>query len=165
MIKTRRQWWTNAPHPRWPQRCAGAIQMASPNAACPGLLRKPLDAAIGQLLAPYCPSGRQGNSKQNNDKKNYLKDWPFWWPRRCAGTIPRASPNRGGLGLCEMPQNAAIGQVLRPIVSIGHAYLGFFQVFSLSTCTKRLWVVAKAPVFNKGVTYQMKEKGLIRVSI
>jgi hypothetical protein len=28
-----------------------------------------LDAAIGQLLAPYYPSGRQGNSKQNNNKK------------------------------------------------------------------------------------------------
>ncbi len=31
---------------RWRQRCAGAIQMASPDAACPGLLRKPLDTAI-----------------------------------------------------------------------------------------------------------------------
>ena len=28
-------------------RCAGAIQTASPNAACPGLLQKPLDAGIG----------------------------------------------------------------------------------------------------------------------
>jgi hypothetical protein len=43
------------------------IHAASPNAACPGLLRKPLDAAIGQLLAPYCPGGHQGDSKQNND--------------------------------------------------------------------------------------------------
>ena len=32
-----------------------------------GLLWKPLDAAIGQLLAPYCLGGRQGDSKQNND--------------------------------------------------------------------------------------------------
>ena len=31
---------------QWPQPCAGAIQTASPDAACPGLLRKPLDAAI-----------------------------------------------------------------------------------------------------------------------
>jgi hypothetical protein len=29
--------------------------------------RKSLDAAIGQLLAPYCPGGRQGDSKQNDD--------------------------------------------------------------------------------------------------
>ncbi len=56
--------------PFWrPCGCAGAIQMALPDAACPGLPRKPLDAAIGQLLAPYCPSGHQGNSKQNNDEK------------------------------------------------------------------------------------------------
>jgi hypothetical protein len=64
-----------------------------------------------------------------------------------------------------MPLNTAIGQVLRPIVAIGQAYLGFFLVFSSSTCTKRSRVDAKAPVFNKGVTYQMKEKGLIKVSI
>ena len=43
--------------------------MALPNAACPGLYRKPLDAAIGQLLAPYRPGGRQGHSKQNIDVK------------------------------------------------------------------------------------------------
>ncbi len=42
------------------------LQMALPNAACPGLLQKPLDAAIRQLLAPYCPSGRQGNRQTNN---------------------------------------------------------------------------------------------------
>jgi hypothetical protein len=64
-----------------------------------------------------------------------------------------------------MPLNAAIGQVLRPIVTIGQAYLSFFQVSSLSTCTKRSRADAKAPVFNKGVTYQMKEKGLIKMSI
>jgi hypothetical protein len=150
---------------QWPRRCAGAIQTASSNAACPGLLRKPLDATIRQLLAPYRPSGCQGNSKQKDDKKMYQKDWPFQWPRRCAGTIPRTLPNRGGLGLCWMPLNAAIVLVLRPIVAIGQAYLGFFQVFSSSTCTKRSQVNAKAPVFNRGITYQTKEKGLIRMSI
>ncbi len=64
-----------------------------------------------------------------------------------------------------MPLNAAIGQVLWPIVGIGHACAGFLQVFSSSTCTKRSQVDAKAPVFNRGITYQMKEKGLIKVSI
>jgi hypothetical protein len=43
--------------------------MALPNAACPGLPQKPLDSAIKQLLAPYCPSGYQGNSKQNDLEK------------------------------------------------------------------------------------------------
>ncbi len=62
---------------RWPQRFAGAIQMASPNAACPGLLWKPLDAAIGQLLATYRPSGRQGNRQTNDNQQIHLKRWPF----------------------------------------------------------------------------------------
>jgi hypothetical protein len=41
-----------------------AINAALPNAACPGLYWKPLDAAIGRLLTPYRPGGRQGDSKQ-----------------------------------------------------------------------------------------------------
>jgi hypothetical protein len=64
-----------------------------------------------------------------------------------------------------MPLNATIGGVLQPIVAIGHAYLSFFRVFSSSTRTKWLQVDAKAPIFNKAITYQMKEKGLIKVSI
>ncbi len=59
-----------------PCGCAGAIQMASPNAACPGLPPKPMDATIGQLLAPYHPSSLQGNNKQNNKKMDQLC-WPF----------------------------------------------------------------------------------------
>jgi hypothetical protein len=64
-----------------------------------------------------------------------------------------------------MPLNAAIGRVLQMIVATGQAYLVFFLVSLPSTCTKRSWVDAKAPVFNKGITYQMNEKGLIKVSI
>ena len=47
---------------RWPWRCADAIRSASPDAAWPGLYQKPLDAAIGRLLAPYRPGGRQGDN-------------------------------------------------------------------------------------------------------
>jgi hypothetical protein len=42
---------------------------ASPDVACPGLLQKPLDAAIEQLLTMYCPGGRQGDNQQNNNAK------------------------------------------------------------------------------------------------
>jgi hypothetical protein len=52
---------------RWPCGGVEAINAASTNASCPGLLRKPLDAAIGGLLAPYRPGGRQGDSKQYTD--------------------------------------------------------------------------------------------------
>ncbi len=41
----------------------------------------------------------------------------------------------------------------------------FLPVFSLSTHRKRSRVDAKAPVFNRGMTYWTKEKGLIKVTI
>ena len=40
-----------------------------PDLACPVLLRKPLDATIGQLLTPYCPGGGQGDNQQNDNAK------------------------------------------------------------------------------------------------
>ncbi len=64
-----------------------------------------------------------------------------------------------------MPLNATIRQVLQPIVAIGQAYLVFFRVFSRQLVKKRSPADAKAPVFNRGITYQTKEKGLIKVSI
>ncbi len=136
-----------------PCRCARAIQTASPNTACPGLLWKPLDTGIGQLLAPYRPSGRQGNRQTNNNQQMTLKRWPNWWPWQCAGRLPHTFPNGGGLGLFKMPLNATIGQVLRPIMTIGHACAGFFWCFHPQNCRKRSQVDAKAPVFNRGITY------------
>jgi hypothetical protein len=57
-----------------------------------------------------------------------------------------------------------VSDVLQPIVAICHAYAGFFLVFSSSTHRKRLLVNAKAPINNKGMTYQRKEKGLTNLS-
>jgi len=57
----------------WPFRwsCGGveAKHVALPDAACPGLLRKPLYPAIGRLLAPYRPGGGHGDNQQNDDAK------------------------------------------------------------------------------------------------
>ncbi len=140
--------------PFWrPCVCAGAIQMASPNAACPGLLRKPLYAGIGRLLAPYCPSGCQGNRQTNNNQQMTLKRWPNWWPWQCASTLPHTLPNGGGLGLSKMPLNATIRQVLRPIMTIGHACAVFFWCFHHQNRRKLSQVDAKAPVFNRGIKY------------
>ncbi len=123
--------------PFWrPCECAGAMQTASPNEACPGLLQKPLDTGIGQLLAPYCPSGRQGNRQTNNNQQTTLKRWPNQWPWRCAGTLPCISTNGGGLGLSKMPLNATIGWVLQPIMTMGHTCASFFCVFIVKTVEK-----------------------------
>jgi len=43
--------------------------VALPDAACPGLHWKPLDAAIGRLLAPYQPGSHHGDNKKNDDAK------------------------------------------------------------------------------------------------
>ncbi len=87
----------------WPRRCTRAIQTRLPNAACPGLLRKPLDTAIGQQLAPYYPSGRQGNRQTNNNQQNtptklavsmvkamrrYITACIPWWRRSRASLEP-----------------------------------------------------------------------------
>ena len=47
-------------------------------------------------LLPWRPPGRQSTNLQ---WKIQPLCWPFWWPSRCAGTIPRALPNGGGPGL------------------------------------------------------------------
>ena len=103
-------------------RSSGGVKtkhVALPDAACPGLHRKPLDAAIRQLLALYCPCGRHGDNQPNNDAK-----CTFF-----AGSIPRASLDGGGLWLSLKPLNAAIGLALAPILSIGHANAGWFLHF------------------------------------
>ncbi len=43
--------------------------------------------------------------------------------------------------------------------------LFFFLMFSLSNHRKRSRVDAKTPVFNRGMTYQLKQKGLTKLSI
>ncbi len=135
-----------------PCGCARAIQTASPNAAYLGLLWKPLDVGIGQLLAPYCPSGRQCNRQTNNNQQMTLKRWPNWWPWQCAGTLPCTSPDGGGLGLSKMPLNATIGWVLQPIMTIGHACASFFDVFIVKTVEKGRRSTLR-PLFSIGVLH------------
>ena len=51
--------------------------------------------------------------------------WPFRWPCGSGGTVPSASPSTAGLGLPEMPLDAAIGRVFapyRPSGRHGHRY-------------------------------------------
>jgi len=55
----------------------------------------PLVAAIGQLLAPYCPISRQGKSKQNKDLICTHFDGCFDGHRNVA-VLSRALPNGGG---------------------------------------------------------------------
>jgi hypothetical protein len=115
-----------------------------------------LDASIRQLLAPYHPSGRQGNKKTNNNQQMTLKRWPNRWPWRCAGTLPRTLTNGGGLGLSKI-LNATIRQVLQPIMTIGHACAGFFNVFIIKTVEKGRRSMVR-PLFSIGVLHIKQKK-------
>ncbi len=85
-------WWQ-----LWSPCCQGhAAWCTSPNGAHPWLHAKPLDAAIGQVPAPYCPGGRHGwgfwMKHKNTDKTQLLPsfltvDWhkqakQFWYQKQ-----------------------------------------------------------------------------------
>ncbi len=138
---------------RWPCRGVDAVHAASPNAAWPGLYRKPLDAAIGWLLALYCPGGRQGDSKQNKDAKMYPLCWPFWWPSWCGGTIPgvafiKATKCRHR---ASTPSDRHQSDMPTPISGV------YFIIKSLKKSSS-------CPDNNSGVTYQTDEKHLNNMS-
>ncbi len=135
----------------WPWQCTRATQMASPNAACPELPRKPLDAGIGWLLAPYCPSGCQGNRQTYNNQQLHLKRWPNWWPWQCAGTVLRTSPDGGGLGLCKMLLNTTIRQVLWLIESNETKKRPFFFEFFHCRPTEKGLEVTSRSLITIGV--------------
>jgi hypothetical protein len=68
----------------------------------------------------------------------------------------RTSPDGGGLGLSKMPLNATIGQVLRPIMTIGHACADFFDVFIVKTLEKGCRLTLR-PLFSIGALH-IKQK-------
>ncbi len=132
------------------------------NAACSGLLWKPLDAIIGQLLALYCPSICQGNRQTNNNQQIHLKKLAVLMAMAmhryviaCIAQWRRSRASKEATGRrhwsCNMSNN------------IVWSWLHFF--FHCQNHRKRSQVDNKTPVFNRGMTYQMKEKGLIKVSI
>ncbi len=148
-----------------PCGCNRAIQMASPNAACPGQPRKPLYTAIRQLLALYCPSGHQGNSKWNNDKKNgptllviLMAAAVRRYNTACDAQWRRSRASLEATGCCHWVGISANSMK-------GTWLCQFFWCFSLSTRWKKLRVRLKAPVFNRGLTYATKENGLTKLSI
>ncbi len=70
--------------------------------------------ATTRSVSPHWPPGWQSTQRWCN---MYPLCWPFWWPSRCGGTTPRASPDGGGSWLSLKPLNATIGRALAPIAS------------------------------------------------
>ena len=62
----------------------------------------------------------------------------------------RALLDGGGPGLCWMSLDATSGQVLQPIVAIGHTYATFSKFFHRQLATKGLELAAR-PLIAIGV--------------
>ena len=99
---------------RWPCGSGKTKWCASLDEGGSWLSRKPLDTAIGRLLALYRPSGCTGSHATKKQQNMHDVCWPFQWPWRCADTIPHALPDGRGPRLLRKPLVAAIGRVLRP---------------------------------------------------
>ena len=113
-------------------------------------------------VLPQRPPGQQANKQQstNTPKKVAM----FMAAAVCRYNTARIAQWRRSRALLEAT-GVAIGQVLCPIKWIGHGYDVFFWCFYCQNRRKRSRVDAKNPVFNRGMTYQSKQKGLTKVGI
>ncbi len=115
-----------------------------------GHTRCPWTLALDNYYLRITPAATRATKK--NNQQMTLKRWLNWWPWQCAGTLPHTSSNGGGLGLSKIPLNATIGQVLWPIMTIGHACDSFFDVFIIKTIEKGRRSMLR-PLFLIGVLH------------
>ena len=81
----------------------------------------------------YCPGWTAGlHTKKNDEKAPYLP--AIFLALAVCRYDTECSPDGRGPGLLQKPLVTVIGRVLWPIYEIGHAYGGFFRVFSLLIC-------------------------------
>ncbi len=163
--KQKRWWqWTNAPH--WPVVLMATVVRRS-NTRC-GMSRATPEAtgcphrATTRSVLPQRLPGQQANKQQSTNTPTKLAILMIMAMRQyVTARIAQWRRSRASLeatGHCHwasiMPNN------------IHRTWLRcFFWCFHCQNRRKRSRVDAKNPVFNRGMTYQTKEKGLIKVSI
>ncbi len=148
--------WCN---PFWrPSWCAGMIQHTSSNGGGPWLTRKPLDTTTRWAFTSYCPSGRQGDNKWNNNKKCTIISSHFDSYADAPVQYRAHRPIEVVQGSIEITSHhhwvsiAANNCNWSPIRQV-------FWVFSSSTsCYKRDQAVIKAPKTNRDMAYQIDRK-------
>jgi hypothetical protein len=111
---------------------------------------------------PQQPSGQQANNQQSTNTLTKLAVLMAMAMRRYVTMhIPQWTRSRALLEATGRCHQASIMSN-----NINRTWLRrFFDVFHRQNHRKRSWVDAKTPVFNRGMTYQTKEEGLIKVSI
>ncbi len=143
----------------WPRQCAGVIQTVSPNAACPGLLQKPLTPPLGNYLlriAPVTARGQQANKQQSTNTPTKLAVLMAMVMHQYVTT--RIAQWRRSRASLEATGHSHQASTMSNNIK-GTWPCWFFYMFHRQNHRKRSWVDAKTPAFNRGMTYQMKEKG------
>ncbi len=164
----RRRWWTNAPHLLAILMAMGECQSNTDGIAQCGMSRATPEVTGRWHWATTCSvlpqrlPGQQANKQQSTNTprkqavlmamamRRYVTAQIAWWRRS------RASLE--ATGCCHWAS----------IVSDNINWTWrrwFFQCFHHQIRRKRSRVDAKIPVFNRGMTYQTKEKGLTKVTI
>jgi hypothetical protein len=118
--------------------------------------------ATTRYVLPQWPPGQQANKQQStNTPTKGAVLMAMAMRRYITARIPRWRRPRASL--------EATGRHHRESIMSNNIYRTwlhrFFLCFHLQNRRKRSWVDAKTPVFNKGMTYQSKQKGLTKVSI
>ncbi len=162
------QWWTNAPRPPAVLMATAVCRSNTDGIAQCGMSRATLEATgcchrvTTCYVLPQQPPGQQANKQQSTNTPKKVGVLMAMATRRYATAriaqwrSPRTS------------QEATGRHHWASIMSdnINRTWLQrFFWCFHHQNRKKRSRVNAKTPVFNRGMTYQSKQKGLTKVSI
>ncbi len=162
------RWWTNAPHLLAVLMATVVRRSNTEGIAQCGMSRATLEAArcrhwaTTHYVSPQWPPGQQANKQQStNTPKKVAVLIAMAMRRYVTACIARWRRSRASLEATGRCHQASIMSN-----NINRTWLWcFFWCFHCQNCRKRSWVDAKTPVFNRGMTYQSKQKGLTKVSI
>ena len=162
------QWRTNAPRPPAVLMATAVCRSNTDGIAQCGMSRATPEAtghchqATTCHVSPQRPPVQQANKEQSTNTPKKVAVLMAMAMRRYVTTcITQWRRSRAS-------QEATVCRHRASIMSdnINRTWLRwFFLCFHHQNCRKRSRVDAKTPVFNRGMTYQMKEKGLRKVSI
>ncbi len=163
------QWWqTNAPFPPAILMAIAVRRSNTDGIAQCGMSRATPEAtgcchrATTRYVLPQRPPGQQSNKQQStNTPKKVAILMAMAMRRYVTACIAQWRRSRASLEATGRCHRASIMSD-----NINRTWLRqFFQCFYHQNRRKRSWVNAKTPVFNRGMTYQTKQKGLTKVSI
>jgi hypothetical protein len=119
---------------QWPWQCAGAIQTALPNAACPGLLRKPWTPPLGNYLLRIAPVAARTTGKQTTINKYSYKAGHFNGHGGAPVQYRAYHPMEEVQGFTRSHWTPPSGNYYSQLHKKDMTTMVFFRYFSSSTC-------------------------------